>query len=145
MEKVIIKLEDDWHGNSTEELWAKQWFREDNFQIRNVPFYAKGISLNDIIQTIQVGNVEYFKNVLQKSGHSTYRIFLEDKVTKDSFDQHWSSLENMGCSYEQATNRLYAIDIPPEVDIYKAYSLLEIGKQDNIWDFEEADIGHQLK
>jgi hypothetical protein len=144
MERIIIKLDDDWHGNSTESLWAKPWFKEHTYQIRNIPFYTKVVSLDDIIEVEENEGAKYFKNVLKKSGHSTYRIFLQEKVTEDAFETAWIPLENMGCSYEKGYNRFYAIDVPLETDIYKAYSILQEGERNNIWEFEEGNIGHDL-
>jgi hypothetical protein len=93
MEKVIIELDNDWHGNTTETLWVKSWFKEDSYQVRNIPFYAKTVSLDDIIDINDVDGVKYFKGILKKSGHSTYRIFLNEKTTEDIFKNFWRPLE----------------------------------------------------
>jgi len=145
LEKIIIKLEDDWHGNSTEELWVEPWFKANNYQIRNTPFYAKGVSLDDIVEAEEVGEMKYFKCVVQNSGHSTYRIFLGDKISETIFERYWMPLENIGCSYKKGYNRFYSIDVPDETDIYKTYSFLENGEKNNIWEFEEGNVGHVLK
>ncbi len=145
MEKIIIILDTDWHGNSTETLWADPLLKENSFQVRNIPFYAKGISLDDVIETDEVDGSKYFKGILKKSGHSTYRIFLADKVTERQFESFWEPLEKIGCSYEKGFNRFYSIDVPNDTDIYKAFSLLEDGEKNSVWEFEEADVGHVLK
>jgi len=54
-------------------------------------------------------------------------------------------MERLGCTYENANSRLLSIDVPPSVDIYKAYSLLELGEKEGVWDFEEAHCGHPLR
>jgi hypothetical protein len=145
MDKVTIELDEDWHGNSSESLWVKPWFKENTYQIRNIPFYAKCVSLDDVIEIKEIEGVKYFKSVLKKSGHSTYRIFLKDGVSEDIFTDFWMPLENIGCSYEKGYNRFYSIDVPLETDIYKVYSLLENGEKNNIWEFEEGNVGHELK
>jgi hypothetical protein len=144
MEKAFVKLDDDWHGNSTESIWVKPWFKKNTYQVRNVPFYVRGISFDDIVEVEEKEGVKYIKNVLKKSGHSTYRIFLQEEITEDIFKMFWKPLEDIGCSYEKAYNRFYAIDVPEEADIYKAYSILEDGEKKNVWEFEEADVGHDL-
>ena len=45
---------------------------------------------------------------------------------------------------EQATDRLLAIDVPPETDVHAAYALLEKGETDGFWDFEEGHCGHAV-
>ena len=39
---------------------------------------------------------------------------------------------------------LLAVDIPPNVDIHKAYELLDYGEQAGIWGFEEGHCGHPI-
>jgi hypothetical protein len=36
------------------------------------------------------------------------------------------------------TESLYAIDIPPTVNINEAYKVLEQGEADGVWEFEEG-------
>jgi hypothetical protein len=41
-------LHNDWQGYSTESAWAEQ-VEDSLYRVRNVPFYAKGISIEDIV------------------------------------------------------------------------------------------------
>ena len=86
-----------------------------------------------------------FKEVYQRCGHSTYRIFLSENCSWDEFEMAWKPLAALGCSYEQATKRLMSVDIPPTANIYQAYALLEKGEHNQMWDFEEAHCGHPFK
>ena len=47
-------------------------------------------------------------------------------------------------TYESAemNTLLLAVDVPPGVDVYAAYTLLEKGEADGIWYFEEGHCGH---
>ena len=141
--KVWFDLENDWHEQETESLWA---IRSNNntFEIENVPFYVKGVSFRDIISAKKTDDRLIFESVLFKSGHSTYRIILNSNVGEDAFLNYWNSLEKIGCTYEKAWIGFYAIDVPSTTDIYEAYKLLEFGEKNDIWDFEEGDCGHQL-
>jgi hypothetical protein len=144
MEKVVIKLDDEWHGNSTETLWVIPWFTINKYQVRNIPFYAKGISLDDIIEANEIEGVKYFLSVVKSSGHSTYRVFLRESISEDIFDLYWMPLKKIGCTYEKAFNRFYSIDVPADTDIHDTYSLLADGEKNHIWDFEEGNVGHVL-
>jgi hypothetical protein len=74
---------------------------------------------------------------MSKISHA-YRIFLDELTTADVFREHWHPLEKIGCSYEKGHGRLFAIDVPPETDIYEAYKLLALGEQKNIWELPSS-------
>lgn len=141
--KVSFNLEkSDCYNYQTESMWAEQ--RENNlYVIKNIPFYAHGVSFNDIVDTKYVEGELLIKSVHRHSGHSTYRIFfLEEIATKNAFKEYWGKLERLGCSYEGATKHLFAVDVPPKTDIYEVYSILEEGEENKVWDFEEAYCAH---
>jgi|SRR5690606_18446854 len=145
--KVFFELNDsDWHKSSTESVWCKQ-IDKRSFQIKNVPFYVKGIGYNDIIEAIYNINDEnyWFEKVVEHSGNSTYRLFLLSEDSILNFLKYWLPLERIGCTYEKANKRFFSIDVPNTTNIYEAYDLLEKGLQDNIWDFEEGYCGHPIE
>ena len=56
---------------------------------------------------------------------------------------HLKELNDLNCWYETAVHgeiELYAIDVPDDADVQAAYRILEIGEDDNSWDFEEANF-----
>ena len=85
------------------------------------------------------------QGVSERGGHSTYRIFLSNTETLKRFQEYWAPLEAVGCTLERATERLFAVDVPPEADIYRVYDALTKGEAAGVWDFEEAHVGHVLK
>ena len=66
------------------------------------------------------------------------------RATPYTFKKFWKPLQEIGCTYEKGMGRLYAVDVPSSTDIYRAYKLLEEGKKNNIWEFEEGHCGHTL-
>jgi hypothetical protein len=144
--KVVVELtKSDWHSYVTESLWTASTKEKDVFRIENIPFCAYGISYQDLITVEFSSDMLLFKDVYQRSGHSTYRIFLQENVSWDKFEIAWEPLATLGCSYERATQRLISVDVPPTADIYRAYKLLEDEERNQVWDFEEAHCGHSLK
>lgn len=142
LNKIIVTLKpSEWHGHAIETVWAER-VSDNLFRIRNVPFYAKELSVEDIVLTEPKDGIYYLKFVSKRSGHSTYRIFLSKNIQAETFRKNWEPLEMIGCTYEKGQGSLFAIDIPPSVDIYKAYSLLEEGEKNGIWEFEEGHCGH---
>lgn len=107
-----------------ETLWAEP-VGDDRYRLQNVPFYAYGISFDDVVKATAIGGQLIVQDVVERGGHSTYRIFLSRAVKPDDerFQRRWRSLEGIGVTYEQANGRLLAIDIPAQTDIYRSYDL----------------------
>lgn len=109
--------------------------------LANSPFYAYDISLNDIVSVIHGDNRIIFKSVKKRGGHSTYRIKLFTPDIKNNVQQKIDKLVKMGCAYESSSvsvRKLYAVDVPPNVDVQLVYDILDCGEQKGLWEFEEA-------
>lgn len=142
--KVTFELEEsDWHDHATETLWAAA-VDDKACILRNVPFYIYGVSYGDSVVVEQKGDQRLFRRVYERGGHSTYRIFLVDQKAEDQFETTWSPLDELGCTYERATDYLIAVDVPSEANIYSVYAALENGLAAGFWDFEEGHCGHQI-
>ncbi len=133
--------EDDGSVLKTESLWAEP-VGEDLYCLRNVPFLAFGFSEQDVITAKQIDGVLTVTGVAARSGHSTYRLVLPEDTSEDQFLKDWVPLRKLGCTYERATRRFVAIDVPPGADIYAVYKALEEGEADRRWEFEEGHCGH---
>jgi len=138
--KFATAVEDGWPPVNYETLWAER--AEANlYRIDNVPFFVYGIAYGDVVEVMPKApdeNTFWFHRVVRRSGHSTYRIMLMDAQDKTMFDFWWPKLGDLGCTYERADARLVAIDMARQVDVRAAYSVLEDGREHNIWDFEEG-------
>jgi hypothetical protein len=114
---------------------------QNRLMVDNSPFYTYDISFRDVVAAVPDGARLLFERVLERGGHSTYRIKLPAGMDHSYFLIHWSVLEALGCSYEgssAASRRLYAIDVPPEADIDEVYRQLEEGEHEGRWEFEEG-------
>ena len=140
--KLFVELEPtDWHDYRTESLWAKP-MGGDLYEIRNVPFYAMGLSYEDVVRAALVGGDLLFKAVERRSGHSSYRCLTMTDIADEQWLPYWKPLEDLGCTYERGTARLFAVDVPARVDVRRAYELLEAGEKAGVWGFQEAHCGH---
>jgi hypothetical protein len=145
LEKIYFPLDSiEWHGYRSESVWAKN-IDEGTYIIMNVPFYVKGTGLYDIVNADKGSQSLNFKSTIERSGHSVYRIILNNAINEELFSEYWKQLEKEGCTFEKATDRFYAIDVPPSSDIYIVYYLLEKGEHDSIWEFEEGYCGHPIR
>lgn len=137
--KVAFDLKDTGWKIAFETMWAKD-LGSSKYLLMNSPFYAYGYSFQDVVSgDIKEGQI-VINGIHRIGGHSTYRIFVRDK---DRFHVQWKKLEKLGCTYEQATKSLYAIDVLPEIKIEEVYNLLRQGEQDNVWQFEEGHCEHK--
>jgi len=108
---VKIRLADD-DGN-VETVWATS-LGGDIYRIDNTPWYAYGISWNDIVEAKAPSPPEglAFTRVVQKSGHRTVRIILDEAERPEAL----ASLSGLGCTYEGSNGRFFGIDIPPQAN-----------------------------
>jgi len=133
----------DWHDHAAERLWAEA-LGHDRYRLRNSPFYAYGVSFEDIVKARrdEVGQL-VFETVVIRGGRSTYRLFAQTELDSESSRSSWQKLEALGCRYE-SNGRLISVDVPATTDIYEVYAQLEQGVRDRAWDFEEAHCGHEV-
>lgn len=111
------------------------------YVLDNSPFYTFGISYRDVFLASQKDGGLVFSGIKSRGGHSTYRVRLPVGRDHEFFLGHWSELEKLGCTYEGSSanpERLYSIDIPPGVDVFEVYRLLEEGELQGTWVFEEG-------
>ena len=74
--KVLFDLEQDEDGYtpaSAETLWAIR-VGEGLFRIDNIPFFALGIAVEDVVSAVPEEGVFRFKEVVHPSGHGTLRV-----------------------------------------------------------------------
>jgi Domain of unknown function (DUF4265) len=133
MTKVLLRSSD---GEET--LWATP-IGNDQFRLENIPFQNYGYAFGDVVQTEQ--QKEGFPiatSVVQRSKHSAFRVFAAESI--ESFDalDDWKTLHQLGCTYERATKRLFAIDVPVGVAVAEVERLLEAGEIKKNWDYEEV-------
>jgi hypothetical protein len=141
MVKILFELDPNaWHGSAAETLWATP-VEKDEYTLENVPFYVFGVSYGDRVLARLQDGIPVFKEVIRRSGHSTYRILLK-KERASEFDKFWQPLREHGCTYEEGFKHLLAVDVPPHANIFEVYQLLEDGEKAEVWSFEEGHCGH---
>lgn len=145
MLKVAIELEPGaWHGHARETMWAER-VGDNRYRLRNVPFYAKGLSFGDVVFAEPDSDGQpLVTGVSLRGGHSTYRVAPSVPVESPSFVAAWKPLKASGCSFEGMEGKLLAVDVPPAANIYDVYEAFERGEHEGVWDFEEGHCGHPL-
>ncbi|MET7783621.1 DUF4265 domain-containing protein [Streptomyces sp. NPDC005388] len=106
----------DWARASSERLWTGKTSVQMEVQVRNTPFYVKGVAFGDIVRVrADHERREFvFEEFVSEAGHSAVRVIIKDDDARDMVDALLRSFE---CSWEiDATGYLWAIDVPPRVD-----------------------------
>jgi hypothetical protein len=141
--KVTFKLEPGmWHSSATETLWA-QPIGPGQYRLENSPFFAFGVSFQDVVLARPEGTSLTFVEATQRGGHSTYRI-IPKPARVSEVASHWEPLRRLGCTYEEGKNGLLAVDVPPGVNIFEAYGAFQAGEDAGVWSFEEGHCGHAI-
>jgi hypothetical protein len=149
--KVTLRLEPDaWHGAATEGIWTsflKLLGDETNFKaivkVENIPFHSKSVSLGDKLCLDFKTGVPTIDAIVERGGHSTYQILIEKPKPEGS--HLLEALKAMGCDWEWTKyndGKLYALDVPPEVDLDDIFPILTKAARDENWYIEEGFIGH---
>ena len=137
--RIVFLLQQDEDGYppaGSERVWAT---RNDNtFTIDNIPFFAQGVSLGDVVRANEVNGELIYESTVSYSGHSTFRfIFFEQEYLQ----QVRQELTAMGCSSEKShLENLISVDVPPEVSMLEFREFLAKYVREEIIDFEEAAI-----
>lgn len=143
MVKVILRHEGEEADDVlVESLWATP-VGPDLYRLENSPFYAYGVSWNDIVEARDIhgdGRLEFVR-VHAKSGHATFRlasVFEDGSPRKDVPDAAVQPLLDLGCSYEGTHPGYLSFDVPPDADWNAVIEYLcTLDESEVIW--EHAD------
>ncbi|MTI17161.1 DUF4265 domain-containing protein [Rhodobacteraceae bacterium RKSG542] len=130
---------EEWHGAGKETLWVTP-LGGNRYRVDNMPFLAKGVSLNDEVTGVRTKRGLQFSEIFKHRGHSTFRILVEETATPEEFQEQWLKLAALGCTCEDIDGDipLFSVDVPPTVNVKKVIIILEDVSHMNIWEFEEG-------
>ncbi|WP_396230816.1 DUF4265 domain-containing protein [Frankia sp. EI5c] len=133
-----------WAHVSTERLWTAKTSVKMEVQVRNTPFYQKGVAFGDIVRVrADHERREFvFEDFVSKSGHSTVRIIIKDPTVRGSLE---ALLRSFDCSWEiDGTGIMWAIDVQPGVNYAAMRKSLVRSASDGKIGIEEAALaeGH---
>jgi hypothetical protein len=131
-----------WPPVPFETLWTEN-MGDNRYRVDNIPWFAHGLSYNDIISVEDVSADEplVFDRLIEHCGHSTYRVMptFSDEKGHEAFHQMIDALRQLGCAVERNTASFFAVDVPPTSNVGAVYEILTVGGQYEIWDF---DVGY---
>lgn len=153
LKKLIVDLDpNSWHGHTAETLWAEPLTDTVGlFRLRSSPFFSRIVSFGDTVRATpsEDGFTLKYGSTFQNGGHSTYMLVMN--LENEIYERYWEQLAALGCTFESAVlttsqgrRELYSVDIPPTVDIRKAYAVFELGEAEGAWIFQEGHVGHKV-
>lgn len=136
--KVLVhtKAEDGYPPEEWEGLWAIP-MGGGHFRIDNIPFFAKNLSCDDIVEAGREGDEYVFRRVVAPSENSTIRVVIYDLADEGGVRNNLAAL---GCSIEgTGTAGLIAVNVP-KISIGNVLDFLENAFADEKLDFEEGAL-----
>jgi hypothetical protein len=92
--------------------------------------------VEDVVSAVPEEGVFRFKEVVHPSSHGTLRVVVNDPADVPAVH---ALFQQMGCSTEQShLPRLIAIDVPPSVSWNELKRVLDSGREQERWGYEEA-------
>ncbi|WP_068599302.1 DUF4265 domain-containing protein [Vaginella massiliensis] len=137
--KIFFKLEvvNDYPPVDEESLWAKE-LQNGLFEIDNIPFYTKEVSLGDLVSTVRKDDVLYFKKVEKNSANNTLRvIFLRSDEFVVTVSQY---LTQLGCEIEKFSEKFMALSVDNLDVLASVLEYLELMSEQGILDYETGKL-----
>jgi hypothetical protein len=138
--RIDFLLEPDADGYppaSVETIWAVD-LGDGTYRLDNTPFFAKGVSAEDVVEAPITDGRPTFSIVLRRGGHSTVRVVVFDP-TKVADTR--AMLAGLGASSELShIPQLISVDIPPEARLEEILRVLAAGESGDRWTYEGADL-----
>jgi hypothetical protein len=142
--KISFELEPDADGYPPDR-WESLWASEEEgglYRMDNIPFYAKGISSEDVVTALTNEGRLQFERLVRPSGNSVVRLYVSDvsdmQATRDTFRE-------LGCESELHSNpKFVAVEIPKAVTAYPVDELLEAGAKSGRWEYEWGVLRHPI-
>jgi hypothetical protein len=133
---VHTKAEDGYPPEEWEGIWATS-VGGGRFKIDNIPFYAKNLSCDDIVEASREEDGYVFKRVVDPSENSTIRVVIYDIADENSVR---NDLTALGCSIEgTGTRGLIAVNVP-KASLLNVLDFLKEAFAEEKLDFEEGAL-----
>jgi hypothetical protein len=137
--KVHIDLPHHW-ATGGESMWAKD-LGADHYRIENVPFYAYGLNLYDVVEA-RSSSPDLKPSVLrvtEQSGHQTIRVFFAEAISEERRITHVSALHELHVTFERCSARYFALDLEPEADMEAVRARLDALVADGVLEYETCE------
>lgn len=137
--KIVVDLPNHW-ATGGESMWARE-LGNGLFEIRNIPFYAYGLNLLDVVRAIEPSpqDTPIVRELARVSGHRTLRVFFNGTTREAEHIDLLRQLDGYRASFERAHPGHYAIDVAPDGDYAAVRERLEQWTRAGLLDYETCE------
>jgi hypothetical protein len=137
--KVHIDLPNHW-GTGGESMWARD-LGGGLFELQNVPFYAYGLSLNDVVRAVSPDPTlkAEVQELVRPSGHHTLRVVFTNGSSVEAQSLVLDPLTKLGVTFERASPKYLALDVSPEGRYEAACEALAKLEAEGILEYETCE------
>lgn len=117
--KVVFRVVEEDGSVHVETLWATS-LGDDLYKIDNSPFYAYGVSWEDVVfaPVDPEEGCPTFARVVSKGGNRTVRIIFDPPVQEGNESSRvLQGLVALGCTYEGANRGYMSVNVPPKLSL----------------------------
>lgn len=136
---IRVDLPNHW-AIGGESMWADE-LGNNQYQIKNIPFYAYGLNYDDIVFA-EAESDEFkpeIKGLIKASGHKTIRVaFIGDSSKEENIDVI-ESVRTEKIGYEGFNDHQFALNVTPEGDFDQLFAALEALEEKNVLIFETCE------
>jgi hypothetical protein len=137
--KVLFQIDRDDGTREVESVWAVR--QAEGFRIDNIPFYAKGFALGDVVSAeADSDGLIRCTGLVTASAHSTIRLWFGNAQDVQRIREELSA---MRCQSELDLPRLVAVDVPPEVPYSRIRMYLDDKEREGTLEYEEGCLGQR--
>ncbi|MFF4157976.1 DUF4265 domain-containing protein [Streptomyces sp. NPDC001678] len=139
---IRLRQEGDWPPFEQEEVAAIA-LDDHRYRLASPPAFAKRLAVGDVVRVMHNGRPEvpWVDKVLEHSGHSTLRVIVFEKGSRQAEALLERKMAELGLSVRRTRmNGLFAIDVPAEQSYSTVRSALDAEAERGTWDYEEAAI-----
>jgi hypothetical protein len=125
---------------ASELMWCNK-NSDGTVTIDNIPFYARDVSIGDVIAVESRNGELWFNGVVKPSSNTTVRVI---GMRKKAFDEIISTLRNLGGEAEKMHEREFAaVSFPPSADLAAAFEFLDRESEEENLGFEESAVRYR--
>lgn len=144
-QRVVFELQRDEDGyppSDYERLWATP-LPNGNYVIDNIPFFVMGISSEDEVSVRRDGEELFFKELVNPSGISTFRLVPSDPSMIAKVREDVKALGGLS-EYNQHAG-LIAVEIPADQSIDGFLNYIVDEQEQGRLDFQESALRHNFE
>jgi hypothetical protein len=137
--RVVIELPEPDMGVSGERVWAAP-LGADLYEIRNSPWHSRQVNWGDVVKARARSDDQWpiFVEVVRRSGHRTMHVYILEEG-QERRHEFLTKLNELGATYENANDKMYALDFEPDVNVQPVLAYLEPLKSKGLLDYRIND------